>query len=284
MIKKILLLGGSGYLGSNIVKRFKKENDFILTIGDIVKPQNTESEFIKVDILRKDLVDSVIKEHDIVINCTGQITNPINTCFKINTKGVDYIVDSIKAYNKKLFHISTVAVYGTTSYADENTVMNPESPYATCKSFAEYGINERLSEKMFCILRLPNLYGKNQPNGLFAYLLKSYQSDKKLDFNNGGDLSRYFLHVDDCADGILRAVNNDLYGTFNVTSNEKYDLRQIIKLIEKTNNMIFVKKFNKIKPIENIEEINFEAFKNATDFFPIQSITEFLIKTFPKYE
>lgn len=283
MIKKILLLGGSGYLGHSIAKRFEKEDDFILTIGDIIKPINSKLEFVEVDVLNKALISSVIKKYDLIINFTGQITNPINTCFRINTKGVDYIVDAVKTCNKKLFHISTVAVYGTTPYADENTVMNPESPYATCKSFAEYCINDKLSEQMFCILRLPNLYGENQPNGLFAYLLKSYQSDKKLDFNNGGNLLRYFLHVDDCADGILKAVYNDLYGIFNVTSNEKYDLRKIIKLIEMTNNTIFIKKFNKIKPIENIDEINFEAFKNATGFSPVNSITEFIIKTFPKY-
>lgn len=284
MIKRILLLGGSGYLGCNIAKRFKKGNDFILTIGDIVRPRNSEWEFVKVDVLQKKSVCSAVEKHDIVINCTGQISNPINACFKINTKGIDYVVDSVNTSNKKLFHISTVAVYGTTSYADENTVMNPESPYATCKSFAEYRINERLSEQMFCILRLPNLYGKNQPNGLFAYLLKSYQSDKKLDFNNGGDLSRYFLHVDDCADGIFKAVNNDLCGTFNVAGNEKYDLIQIIKLIEKTNNVTFFKNFDKIKPIENIGEINFNAFKDATGFSPIHSVLDFIIKTFPKHE
>lgn len=284
MSKKILLIGGSGYLGNSLAKRFMEEKSFSITIGDLRKPSNSQLEFLELDILDSSNVSSFVKEHDIIVNCTGQITRPINTCFRLNTEGIDNIVGAIELHKKKLFHISTCAVYGTAHYADENSVMNPERSYASCKAFAEYRITKELSAQMFCILRIPNLYGENQLNGLFAYLLKSYLSDKKLVFDNDGTLSRYFLHVDDCADAITKAVNNNLCGTFNVTSIEKYELKEIITLVEKAMGVSFKKKFDEVSPTENIEKISFKAFHKATGFLPISSITKFINDTFSNME
>jgi nucleoside-diphosphate-sugar epimerase len=279
-VKKILLLGGSGYLGNGIASRFEQENEYVITIGDLVKHADSKCDFIEVDVLNWPTVSSVIKKHDLIINCTGQITNPINACFTINTVGVDNIVQAAKSHNKKLYHISTTAVYGTAEYADENSKVNPESPYAACKSFAEYQIIKNLDGKKFCILRLPNLYGENQTQGIFAYILKSYLSDKKLYFNNDGSLSRYFLSVDDCGEAIFLAIHKNLKGIFNITSNDNYNVRELISLIEATSIVVFKKNFDQIKPIENIDKLNFNAFNEATGFAPKTSLRDFIKRVF----
>lgn len=277
---RILLLGGSGYLGHGIASRFEEEMDYIVTVGDLVKPADSKYDFVEVNVLDKSIVSSVIKNNDLIINCTGQITNPINVCFRINTTGVENIVQAVKSHNKKLYHISTTAVYGTAKYADENSNLNPESPYAACKSFAEYQIINNLAGEMFCILRLPNLYGENQTKGVFAYILKSYLSDRKLHFNNDGSLSRYFLHVDDCGEAVLSAITKNAEGIFNVTSHDSYNVKELITLIEKASNVEFEKLFDPVKPIENIKNINFNAFKKATGFSPNTSLTDFINKVY----
>jgi nucleoside-diphosphate-sugar epimerase len=283
MIKKILVLGGSGYLGHSLAKRFEQEDDVVMTVADLKKPLNAELEFVEVDVLNGALVSAIIKEHDVIINCTGQITTPIDTCFRINTAGIDNIGSAVASHNKKLFHISTVAVYGTKEYADEHTAMNPESPYGACKSFAEYRITQHLSKEMFCVLRLPNLYSENQPRGLFAYLLKSYRSDRKLHFNNDGTLTRYFIHVDDCAEAIALAVRRELRGTFNVPSTVQYELNEIISLVENGARVHFEKQFDRVKPIENIKKLNCNAFYEEIGFSPKRSLTEFINKTFSRH-
>jgi len=282
-IQKILLLGGSGYLGSHIATRFKKEVDFDLTIGDLIKPINSAYDFIKVDVLNNSFVSSLIRDYDLIINCAGQITNPITISYRINTKGIDSIIHAVKTHNKKLYHVSTVAVYGTAEYADEKSELSPESSYAACKAFAEYQINNHLSKERFCILRIPNLYGENQPKGLLAYILKSSLSDTKLQFNNDGSLSRYFLHVDDCSDAIFSAVQKNLEGTFNIPSNEKYNLKEIISFIETVCNIKFEKRFDRREPIDNIDELNFSSFESITGFKPRRTLNDFINGVFPKH-
>jgi UDP-glucose 4-epimerase len=280
MRNKILLIGGSGFLGKNISKRLALEKNYITTIGDLKKPDDPNLKFLKLDILDSSKVSSLIKKYDIIINCTGQITKTINICFRLNTEGIENIITPVKLYNKKLFQISTFSVYGTAKNVNEKSDINPERSYSACKAFAEYRIIKELPLHNFCILRLPNLFGEEQPLGLFAYLLKSYKSDKKLIFNNDGTLSRYFLHVSDCADAIVKAVNKNLCGIFNVPGVEKYNLKGIISLVEEATGTRFKKKFVDIEPTENIGKIDCIAFYKATKFLPKNSILEFVNNIF----
>lgn len=279
MIKNILLLGGSGYLGTAIAKRFADGSDHQVTTGDLAEPVSCDK-FIKLDVLDKDEVTASVKEFDLIINCTGQITTPINTCFNINTKGTDNLVEAVKSAGKKLLHISTVAVYGTCNYASESNPMIPETPYAVCKAFAEYKIKSTLAEASFCILRLTNLYGGKQEKGLFAYLLKSYLSNKELHFNNDGSLMRYFLNINDCAEAVFSAVRNKLSGIFNVPAVDKYNILEIIELIETTRGIKFKTSFDKNNAVENIDFINFSAFGKVTGFEPKLKLIDFINQTF----
>lgn len=282
MIKrKVLILGGAGYLGHHISGRFKTKNKFVVTVGDVIEPLDSTILFSKVNVFDKSKVDALIKDHDVIINCTGQITYPINSCLRINTEGIANIRDSVIKHQKKLYQISTVAVYGTNDYVDEQSELNPESPYSACKAFAEFQVAEIQSKKP-CILRLPNLYGENQPKGLLAYLTRSFTTNKKLQFNNNGSLSRYLLHISDCSEGIFLAVENDLSGIFNVTATDRYSVRQIIEMIETIKSMKFEVEYAPVPPTENINEISFKAFTKAVGFLPKLNIRTFINNSFPQ--
>lgn len=261
--RKVLILGGSGFLGQSIVNLLGKD----AYIADIKPPNSTAKQnFIHVDVLDFSSVLSGIEKFDIIINCTGQITNPINKCFLINTLGIENIVKAILLNpQKRLIQISSVSVYGTNSYVDEETEVNPESPYATAKAFAEFLICSRL-ESNYTIFRIPNLYGENQAKGIFAYLLKSYNSDKKLFFNNDGTLTRYYLHVEDCANVIYNSIVHNIYGIFNIPANDKYSVIELIDFIEKQFNIKYKATFDSIKPIENIDELNCNKFLNKSKY------------------
>jgi nucleoside-diphosphate-sugar epimerase len=280
MIKrKILILGGSGYLGQNIARRFEAAGKYLVTIGDLKEPVIPGSTFIKVDVLNISTLDTIIHNQDIIINCTGQITDPIYECLRINTEGIGNITELISRYHKKLFHISTTSVYGTCQTVDEQSNPNPESPYSTCKVFAEFQVLKIQNIKP-CILRLPNLYGENQTKGLFAYLHKSYLSDKKLQFNNDGSLRRNFLHIADCTEAILLSVEKELSGIFNVTAPDNYSLKEIIGMIEISKSMKFETVYAPAAPIENINNISFKAFTGLTGFVSNHSIRSFINNSF----
>lgn len=281
--KKVLILGGAGFLGMEIARRFEKENRYLITIGDLSEPPDPGIAFEKTDVLNRLALEHQIKQHDIIINCSGQISHPIYGCFRINTEGISHIAQAVKDHKKKLIQISTVAVYGTIPAADENTAMNPESPYSTCKAFAEFIVNRTLGNNA-CILRLPNLYGENQVKGLFSYLIRSYISDRKLHFNNDGSLCRYFLHIKDCSEALFLTVDKDLTGTYNIPAPEKFDLTEIISRIESIKSMKFEAVFDRNPPIDNIDNISFSDFREVTNFNPERSVHDFINQSFPTHE
>jgi UDP-glucose 4-epimerase len=280
MNKKAIILGGSGYLGLSLANHLNDNTDYKIVIGDIIKPIATDVEFITLNVLYKETLHDVFKNYDYVINCTGQITKPINTCFQINTTGITNIVNAIKNSKTKLIQISSVAVYGTTDYAEEETEINPESPYGACKAFAEFGIINNLPPEKYCILRVSNLYGENQPKGLFAYLLKAFQSDRLLEFNNNGTLMRYFIHFYDCSEAIRLTLKNNLNGIYNLSAGDRQTVKEIICQIESYSNISFTKQFSLAKPIENIKMLDCSKFISQTGFEPKNSSYKYIQENF----
>ena len=270
--KKTLVIGGSGFLGSIIIQKLGKD----AVIADYSKPTlNLENRYINLNLLDNNIY-KFITDFEVIINCVGQITNPINNCLKINTVGIYNLVNAINQCNNiKLFHISTVAVYGSAKNVNELTPINPETPYASNKAFAEFIISN-LNNSEFCIIRIPNVYGEAQQKGVFAYFKKSFLSDKKLFFEHNGDLLRYYLHVEDVADAIISAVNNNLKGVFNLTSPDKFTIRELIYLIEKNHNMKFELNYGTNKPLENIEFLDGSSFKKLTNFYPLKKVEDYI--------
>jgi UDP-glucose 4-epimerase len=279
MNHKIIVIGGAGFLGKKLLTALAANKKIdALSCLDIHDPEISNVSYITSDILSEDDLISVFNNHTIVINCAGQVTQPINTCYRINTEGINKIVKTVKHQGDiKLFHFSTVTVFGSGMYMEEGSPLNPETVYAACKAFAENSITSILPADKYCILRLSNLYGKDQSKGLLAYIRKSYLSDKKLEFNNNGDLVRYFLNVDDCVENavdILLKDTNVLTGIYNLIGPEKYNIKELIKLCEGLLNCTFSVSYQNNKPWDNIDEISSKKISAATKIIYNHSIAD----------
>ncbi|MDP0561655.1 MAG: NAD(P)-dependent oxidoreductase [Candidatus Endonucleobacter sp. (ex Gigantidas childressi)] len=255
-MNKILVLGASGLLGRVLVDFFKQKNNLVGAVSR--KPIGYTEKNITAyvaSILDCISLDSIIKEYDVIINCTGQITSPINQCLLLNTDGIANIVDAVAKYNKKLIHISSVSVYGTADYVNEDSNVNPETSYGSMKYFSDYLVEARLTN--YTILRVSNLFGRNQKKGVINYVIKSYLSNKKdLYFNNNGDLKRYYLHVEDFALIIHEVMSRDIVGLYNVVGKDQLTIKELVAKLGSILDFKFNVNYTDIPSVENIERID----------------------------
>ena len=278
-INKIIVLGGSGFLGSQIIKSLQKADIGDVVYGDLVSNKHLDCEYIKFDVLDKKDTIKKITGYNIIINCIGQITNPFNLCYKLNSIGTMNISKAVSSSKAMLIHISTVAVYGSPEYCNEESPLNPQTSYATAKAFAEQILLENYDNKQLIILRISNLYGGRQMKGVFAYLLRSYHSDRKLHFNNDGTLTRSFMHVDDCADIIIEVLKNgNLTGIYNIKGHETYSVKELVQQFENRFNVVFKKSLNQTLPWENIENLEDTKLRSLINLQPKWHLFDFIEK------
>ena len=179
-MNKVLILGGSGLLGQSLVQYFINHNFQVGALSRHCKSKNNRFINYAVDVLNYEKLELVVSQYDFVINCIGQITNPIHECVSINTKGIKNIVEAVKKNGNYLIHLSTVSVYGSSSTVTEETAVEPESVYGSLKYFSEYQISQNLTN--YVILRISNLYGKFQVKGILGYILRSFHNNEKALF------------------------------------------------------------------------------------------------------
>lgn len=275
-MSKILILGGSGLLGKSLVKYFVSKNFHVGSLSRFSSEGQDGCLYYQVDILDYAKLEPLIAEYDIIINCTGQITNPISDCIILNTQGIKNIIDAVKKYKKHLIHFSTVAVYGSSlTTVTEESKINPESVYGTIKYFAEYQIKQNLAS--YIILRISNLYSKDQTKGVFGYLLRSFNNnEKKLYFNNNGSLKRYYLHIDDLCNIVGEILKKELHGIYNVIGNNFVTIKELIVYFEKVFNYSFKVQYENNKPIENILSIDNSKLTKEINYSLIKSIDKYL--------
>ena len=274
-MNRIIIIGGSGYLGTELAEELSKEL-YKITIADINSPETSKYEYIKADLLNEKRLEGINQEYDIIVNLTGQVTYPMEKCFKLNTTGIENLINYAEKSYAHIIQISTVAIYGTVLTADENTAINPETPYATSKAFAEYRIQKTYHAGKHTILRLSNLYGGRQKKGIFAYLKESRNNKTDLYFDNDGTLTRYYLNVLDCVQALKQTIKRQLTGIYNVAGDKKYSIKELVSLFEKATSQRLNVYYQNIKPKENINNLKCEKFKKAFDFQPSYNVEEFI--------
>jgi len=279
LIDRIIVLGGSGFLGSHIIQGLQKAGVGEVTCGDLVLNTSLNCKYVKLDILDVNDIAKKLDNYDTIINCTGQVTRPFNLCFQLNSLGINNLAKAISGEDTRLIQVSTVSVYGTAKNCNEESPLNPETSYATAKAFAEQMLLENYDQRRLTILRLSNLYGSRQMKGMFAYLLRSYHSDCKLNFNNDGNLTRSFMHVKDCAYIIAEVVKNrKLTGIFNVKGHETYSVKELVQQFENRFGVVFEKSFNQTLPWENIKTLDDNKIRSSINLKPRWQLFDFIEK------
>lgn len=196
--KKVVILGGSGFLGSHVADFLIKEN-FNVIIFDREQPLNLEGKykFIKGDICDFKQVDSVIKNSDYVYNFSAiadikkALENPILSA-KVNILGnINALEASRKNKIKRFIYASTVYVF-----SDEGSFYR-----CTKKSSEEYVKEYYKRYKLnFSILRYGSLYGprSDKTNFIYSKIIEGLKK-KKITYEGSKDSLRSYVHVIDAA-------------------------------------------------------------------------------------
>lgn len=233
---KVLITGGAGYIGTELVKKFvqMKNIEEIIVYDNLSKGAynfflctcigGDNIRFIQGDILDTRKLRKALQGVDVVIHAAAKIATPYSDddphkYEQINHWGTAELSYAIEESNvQRLIHISSLSVYGASGknkFITETTKLNPRTNYGISKMRGEAFI-ERLMKKIpTYIIRLGNVYGFNQ-SMRFDAVINRFAFDanfvKKLDIHGDGRQERSFIHVDKAANILTQLVEKDVPG------------------------------------------------------------------------
>ena len=315
-MKKIIVTGGSGFIGSNLVKYLLKKKYFVINIDKLsysANPYNTKNLnknsnyiFYRVDLINKIKILKILNKHKPVgiFNLAAEthvdrsIDSP-KSFINSNILGTFNLLEAVMEYKKKikLIHVSTDEVYGDVikGRSDENFPYKPSSPYSSTKASADHLIKAyiRTYKIPAIISNCCNNYGPNQfPEKLIPKLIFNILNNRPLPIYGKGKNSREWMHVKDhCAALLLIFLKGKIGESYNVGSGfnlRNLDIAKRLLKIVKTKYSIANKKskiiFVKDRPGHDFRyALNSNKIKKKLGWKAKISLNNGLIQTFEWY-
>ncbi len=299
---KVLITGGAGFIGSNIVDALIERHNEVIVVDDLsngkLENVNKKAKFYKFDIRDKKLIDIFsIEKPDIVIHNAAQLSvrisveNPLLDA-EINVIGGLNVFDcSAKSNVKKvIFASSGGTVYGEQLYfpADENHPTNPISPYGVAKLTSEKYLNYYFREYglKYTALRYANIYGPRQDPlgeaGVVAIFSNKILKGQDPIINGDGNQTRDYVYVGDAVEANLLAMESDFIGCVNIATSIETTVNELFYALKEASGNKNIKEVHgPAKPGEQYRSVlTYNLAKEVLGWQPKTPINEGLIKTF----
>jgi GDP-4-dehydro-6-deoxy-D-mannose reductase len=237
---RVLVTGGSGFLGRHLVARLIARGDAVTALGLDPGPLGEEAHFVHADVCDSDQIaravaasDPQVVVHLAALSHVGESWNRMPEYFEVNVLGTEHVAAA--ARGRQLLFASTAEVYGAVPEAEqpipETRPPAPRSPYALTKAAAE-----RLALASGAIVvRLFNLAGPGQAPSFalpsFAAQLATIARGAAPAVLKVGNLSarRDFLHVADAADALAELMTSGQPATvYNLASGTAVSIREAL--------------------------------------------------------
>lgn len=272
MSKNIIVTGGLGFIGSNLIELLLKKKYNILNIDKITYSSNFYNvknfeyhknyKFIKCDIGDERIKNILFKfKPNCIFNLAAEthVDRSIDDPKKFinsNIIGVYNLLENFKKfskkYNSKLIHISTDEVFGDIlkGRSSEKHPYKPSSPYAASKAAADHLINSyiRTYKLPVIVTNCSNNFGpKQHPEKLIPKLIYNILNNRPLPIYGKGTNSREWIYVKDHCEALFRIFQKGKIGQFyNIGSNKNLSNIEVCKNILNVSNKI-IKLRDKVK-------------------------------------
>ena len=317
-MKKIIVTGGLGFIGSNLIKILLKKNYKVLNVDKVTYASNFYNtklfkkdknyKFVKCDLTNIQKLTKIVNNYkpDGIFNLAAEthvdrsIDGPRNF-IDSNIIGVFNLLEIFKNFSKKnpktkLIHISTDEVYGDIlkGRSDENYPYIPSSPYAASKASSDHLVFSyvRTYKIPAMVTNCSNNYGPRQhPEKLIPKLIYNLINNKNLPIYGDGKNSREWIHVDDHCEALILVLKKGKIGNFyNIGSNKNLNNLEITKYLLKLAKLKFKTKlkskikFVKDRPGHDIRyALNSNKIKNEFNWQPKIKFSKGIRKTFNWY-
>lgn len=252
---KVLVTGGSGFIGSHLVDRLVAEGYGVRVLDDLSsgKLENIAGhlrdgglEFVQGDVRDSSVVSKCLDGVDAVvhlaalIDIAASVANPDLT-YDVNVTGTfNLLKQAEKTKVTKFVFASSTAVYGDAKVLPikEDSVLSPISPYAASKAAGEafcsafsncYGLDT-------VRLRFFNVYGPRsgitEYSGVITKFLGRAVNGQDLIIYGDGEQTRDFIYVSDVVEALMRALKTDVKGdVFNVCTGSPTTINKLVKTL-----------------------------------------------------
>jgi dTDP-glucose 4,6-dehydratase len=318
MKENLIVTGGLGFIGSNLIKLLLNRKYSVINIDNISYSsnfynlknfvKNKNYKFIKCDINNKKKLIKIFRKYKpvAIFNLAAEthvdrsIDSP-KAFINSNIIGIFNLLESFKDYYKnfkkgKLIHISTDEVYGDilSGRTKEDFPYKPSSPYAASKAASDHLVASYI--RTFCIPAIvtncSNNYGpKQHPEKLIPKIIYNIINNIPLPIYGDGKNSREWIFVKDHCEALLKVFKNGELGEFyNIGSNKNYNNLDITKkLLKIASKHIKIGKNVKIKHVKDRPghdkryALNSNKIKKKLGWKSVTKIDEGLEKTFLWY-
>jgi len=275
-MKKVIVTGGLGFIGSNLIKILNQKKFFRINIDKVSYASNKKNiptniqnyKFYKENINNKNFIIRILQKYrpSLVFNLAAEthvdksIDGP-KSFINSNILGVFNLLEAIRMYNKKLklINVSTDEVYGDINKlsSKENDAYNPSSPYSASKASGDLLIKSyiRTYKIPAIITNCCNNFGPNQyPEKLIPTIIYKIIRNETIPIYGNGKNVREWIHVNDHCEALIKiAIKGKIGESYNIGSGVK------IQNIELMNKIISI--FKKINTNQK-NKINFHFVKD----------------------
>lgn len=306
-MKKVLVTGSSGFIGSNLVMRLLNDHHDFDIVGidnmndyyDVslkeyrlnkIKKLNKNFEFIKGDISDRDFINNIFDKYnfDVVINLAAQagvrysLENP-DAYITSNIIGFYNLLEAIRNHPVEHFiFASSSSVYGGNTkipFSTDDKVDHPVSLYAATKKSDEllaYTYSHLFNIKATG-LRFFTVYGPaGRPDMAYFSFTNKLLNNEKIKIFNYGKCERDFTYIDDIVEGIVRIIDKgpiDNYNIYNIGNNHPENLMDFVYTLANCliDNGLLNKDFNIDEHMELVEMQKGDVAVTYADTLPLEN-------------
>ena len=268
MIKKFLVTGGAGFIGSHLSETLSK-NSKVIVIDNLFQGNklklNKNIKLVKCDVRNKKMLEKHSKGCNAIFHLAAIIGVDVVSQNKVKNMNVEFeglknICESAKKNKiKKIIYASSSGVYGKLNYESkvkENAIIAPMSGYAVAKRAGEiYLKNFSKENNINCAsVRLFNVYGRNQDRRMvIPRFIELAKKNQDIEIYGNGKQTRDFTHINDCTKTFIFLEKKiKEYQVFNSSKGNEIEIKKLAQIIIKLFNS--KSKIKLIKTPKHLEE------------------------------